>query len=138
MLLVGGFGSSPYLHKHLSATIKDKQGNAVKILQPEDAYVVHINAEDFETSLTALCDSWTAIVHGAVLYGLSLNHGTAPMAKFPSVDVRCARGSYGVQISERFDPRIHPVSKIYVDPFHGDMMCARMEWFVKKVQIPFL
>ena len=37
VLLVGGFGSSAYLYKHLSATIKDKAGKGVRILQPTDA-----------------------------------------------------------------------------------------------------
>jgi len=113
VLLVGGFGSSPYLHKHLSATVKDKQGSAVKILQPVDA--------------------WTAIVRGAVLYGLSLNQGANPTAHIPSVDNRCARCSYGVQISEHFDSDIHPASKMYYDPYYGELMCSgRMRWFVQK------
>ena len=80
-------------------------------------------------------DSWTAIVRGAVLYGLSLSQ---PTAQIPSVDNRIARFSYGVSISEYFDASIHSTSKMYFDPYYGVMMCSqRMRWFVKKVPILF-
>ena len=76
-------------------------------------------------------------MRGAVLYGLSLNHGAIPVAHIPSVDNRIARFSYGVSASERFIPGIHPSSKMYWDPFYGELMCPnRMQWFVQKVQIP--
>lgn len=78
-------------------------------------------------------------MRGAVLYGLSLKPGTVPTAHIPSVGNRIARFSYGVSASEPFIPGIHPSSKMYYDPFHGELMCAhRMQWFVEKVRIPFL
>ena len=82
---------------------------------------------------------WTAIMRGAVLYGLSLGHDANMMVHIPSVDNRRARFSYGVSASECFDPNVHPSLNLYIEPFSGDLMCPnRMQWFVKKVQTPFL
>jgi len=112
VLLVGGFGSSPYLYKHLSAKIKSTEGNDVKILQPVDA--------------------WTAIVRGAVSYGLSLSLGDSPdVSDVPSVDSRIARFSYGVCAAERFIPGYHPSNRMVFNRWSGDFYCpGRMQWFV--------
>ena len=75
-------------------------------------------------------------MRGAVLYGLSLDQ---PMAHIPSVNKRVARFSYGVTVAERFVAGVHPPGKMYYDSFYGEFMCSdRMNWFVQKVQIPFL
>lgn len=115
VLLVGGFGSSAYLFKYLSANLRAMDGNPVKILQPPDA--------------------WSAIACGAVSYGLSVRdvrEGFAP-AGSGTVGSRLARFSYGVTASEPFFPGLHPSNKMYFSPLTGSFWCrGRMQWFVKK------
>lgn len=115
VLLVGGFGSSPYLYKHLSAKLKGKDGKAVKVLQPPDA--------------------WTAIACGAVSYGLSVRQVREGIVPHGSglVGSRIARFSYGLVADEPFLPGLHRANKMYYSPFTGDFWCkGRMQWFVKK------
>ncbi|KAF8453881.1 hypothetical protein BDZ91DRAFT_786649 [Kalaharituber pfeilii] len=113
VLLVGGFGSSPYLHKHLSMTITAKTGEFVKILQPVDA--------------------WTAIVRGAVAYGVSTRKEGSKAAGSPIVESRIARFSYGVSAAEPFIAGEHPANKMRFDIRSGDLWCPdRMQWFVEK------
>ena len=89
------------------------------------------------TNCTYVIISWTAIVRGAVLYGLSL--GAVPMAHIPLVENRIARFSYGVSAAEHYIPGVHPMHKMYTDPFNGELMCRdRMQWFVQIVHLPFL
>lgn len=115
VLLVGGFGSSPYLHKHLSSNLKGVDGNPVKVLQPPEA--------------------WTAIARGAVSYALSLREvreGILPLGS-GLVGSRIARFSYGVSADEPFIPGLHPSNKMYFNRLCGDFWCRdRMQWFVKK------
>ena len=93
-----------------------------------------MTVEEFikKTSLTAYSAlSMTAIVRGTVLYGLSLNQD------IHSVATRTARFSYGVSVSEHFVSGTHSISKMYYDPFYGELMCpGRMRWFVRKVRLP--
>ncbi|KAF8423928.1 hypothetical protein EV426DRAFT_563193 [Tirmania nivea] len=117
VLLVGGFGSSPYLFKHLSTNLKRSDGNPVKVLQPPDA--------------------WAAIACGAVSYGLSVREvreGIVPSGS-GTVGSRIARFSYGVSADEPFLPGVHPSNKMYFSSLTGSFYCrGRMQWFVKKNQ----
>lgn len=79
----------------------------------------------------------TAIVRGTVLYGLSDSRSDVTI--LPSIVSRFARFSYGVLVPEQFVQGIHPISKMYYDPFYGQLMClGQMRWFVKKVRLSFL
>lgn len=115
VLLVGGFGSSPYLFKYLSKKLKRSDGVPVKILQPPDA--------------------WIAIALGAVSYGLSMRQvreGILPSGS-GIVGSRVARFSYGISADEPFIPGLHPANKMYYSPLSGGFWCrGRMQWFVTK------
>ncbi|KAF8448441.1 hypothetical protein BGX38DRAFT_1142745 [Terfezia claveryi] len=115
VLLVGGFGSSPYLFKYLSTKLKRSDGIPVKVLQPPDA--------------------WISIALGAVQYGLSMRQvreGILPSGS-GIVGSRIARFSYGVSAGEPFIPGLHPSNKMYYSPLTGGFWCrGRMQWFVKK------
>ncbi|KAI5794259.1 hypothetical protein DFH27DRAFT_565692 [Peziza echinospora] len=120
VLLVGGYGSSEYLLRHLRANIRSSNDSgAVTILQPADA--------------------WTAVVRGAVADGVALHESSikaGPGGRGSSiVESRIARFSYGIAACEPFIEGIHPVNKLYYSYRFGEFMCRdRMTWFVEKGQ----
>ncbi|KAK3116935.1 hypothetical protein LTR53_002158 [Teratosphaeriaceae sp. CCFEE 6253] len=105
LLLVGGLGQSEYLHKCLQARFGPVEGG-MEVLQPVNA--------------------WTAVVRGAVLWGLS----GADM-----VMSRKARRYYGVRIRERFDPLRHPAgSKLWDTLEEVWTVEDQMKWYIMKGQ----
>ena len=36
IILVGGFGSSQYLENWLTANVRDKDGNAIRVIKPKE------------------------------------------------------------------------------------------------------
>jgi len=115
VLLVGGFGTSQYLYKYLSAKLRSKDGTQVKVLKPDDA--------------------WSAIAQGAVSHGLAARQEREGLVPAGSrlVGSRIARFSYGTSASEPFIAGLHPAHKMYFDPLEGCLHCSgRTQWFVKK------
>ncbi|KAI5794262.1 hypothetical protein DFH27DRAFT_127268 [Peziza echinospora] len=114
ILLVGGFGSSEYLHGHLSSRIRSREGSLIKILQPPDA--------------------WTAIVRGAVIDTLSLHQSSQKGASDTAmIRSRIARFSYGTTIHELFDPKVHQVKNRFYCKLRGQYRANNcMNWLVKK------
>lgn len=83
VLLVGGFGQSPYLKN----VIKELVGDKIEVLQPSDGEV--------------------AVVKGALIRGLALVHTNGSRVRVSS---RIARKSFGIVISVPFNPSKHDFS----------------------------
>ncbi|KAE8151683.1 actin-like ATPase domain-containing protein [Aspergillus avenaceus] len=98
IILVGGFGSSEFLYRRL------KESNpGLTILQPPDA--------------------WSAIVSGAVLHGLDINH----------VESRIARRNYGVAYDTLYIHGVHESNEKYWDDLRERYKVQdRMKWYIKK------
>ncbi|KAI5807830.1 hypothetical protein DFH27DRAFT_284629 [Peziza echinospora] len=116
ILLVGGFGSSEYLRKHLSEHITSNHGAPINVLQPADA--------------------WTAIVRGAVLDSIAVHQcgeRNSPNG-YNMVQSRLARFSYGVKVSQLFNPAIgHLEEDKYFDSRSGKHYSRnRLSWLVKQ------
>ncbi|KAF8464493.1 hypothetical protein BDZ91DRAFT_660089 [Kalaharituber pfeilii] len=108
IILVGGFGSSEYLHQHLSENVKSGLAKNISVLQAPEA--------------------WQAVVQGAVQHGLSLEVDSG------IVQARKVRESYGVAAAESYDPLVHPRDKVIFSLLHGGMICpGRMQWFITRV-----
>jgi sugar (pentulose or hexulose) kinase len=80
IILVGGFGQSPYLRKCIQQVV----GNNIEIMQP--AY------------------GWTAVVRGALLKAL---HDADPETSRVSIAARRARSAYGLEYLGKYDAFDH-------------------------------
>ncbi|RPB23919.1 actin-like ATPase domain-containing protein [Terfezia boudieri ATCC MYA-4762] len=108
VLLVGGFGSSPYLYKRVQEYSQTLAGVSkdFKVLQPVNA--------------------WSAVARGAVICGL----------QNIQIQSRQARRNYGITISETFDPKVHLIAdKTWCPLMEGWETRNSVRWFVKKVLI---
>lgn len=80
VILVGGFGQSPYLRKCLEQVV----GNTVEVLQPPYG--------------------WTAVVRGALIKALNEE---IPSISRIAIASRVSRKAYGMMIDVPFDPEVH-------------------------------
>ncbi|PLB48097.1 actin-like ATPase domain-containing protein [Aspergillus steynii IBT 23096] len=104
IILVGGFGQSPYLQKLLRDSLPE-----IEILVPSDG--------------------WTAVVRGALRKTLGEMSSSAPQIRIES---RKARKHYGLLIRTDFDRAVHDRNKKYWHEFEGNYVIDVMEWFIKK------
>ncbi|KAI0014547.1 hypothetical protein F4780DRAFT_789126 [Xylariomycetidae sp. FL0641] len=106
LLLVGGFGQSPYLFQFLEDKFENK---GLEVVQPQNGY------------------AWSAISRGAVL-------ATATGTR--CIDSRIARRSYGILYRPRWDPGRHAEADRWWDRTRGEWMTAHEEidWVIKKGQ----
>lgn len=110
VLLVGGFGESPYLRESLRAAV----GPGIEILVPTNRWAL----SSFPVTVFWLIDvySWTAVVRGALMKGLARNNPSAEQVK---VETRLARKHYGSECGRKYDRKIHAHSKKWFDPSWG-------------------
>lgn len=80
VLLVGGFGQSPYLRESIRKVV----GASIPVMQP--------------------AKGWTAVVCGALIKGLAK---ASPAASRITIGSRVARKAYGVTMGAEFDPAKH-------------------------------
>ncbi|KAK6511744.1 hypothetical protein TWF481_000650 [Arthrobotrys musiformis] len=113
ILLVGGFGQSPYLYKRVMAWAKPQ---GIHVLQPKDGDV--------------------AVVKGAVIRGIDL---AAPQQVGSIGDpgramwVRKCRKHYGTLMIAHFIPGQHLEEDAFIDPLTGMKMARnQISWFVYK------
>jgi hypothetical protein len=121
IVLVGGFGRSPYLRKCIQQVV----GSELDILQPPYG--------------------WTAVVRGALLRAL---HEASIQAPRVQISSRIARRAYGIKWNVTFDEDLHQGLSKYVclicrallrtssrkwDNFKGVYRVTQMAWLVKKV-----
>ncbi|KAF8421674.1 hypothetical protein EV426DRAFT_565316 [Tirmania nivea] len=102
ILLVGGFGSSPYLKKQLSDNIAATYQNTIKVLQPPNI--------------------WSAVVRGAVICGL----------QSVQIESRKARRSSGVKCRRTWVHGNPPKYKEWCQFEEEYKCRNRMIWYVKK------
>lgn len=93
LFLVGGFGQSPLLRRHIRKTLP----SCINILTP--------------------VDGWTAVVRGALSKTVSQICPSVPRV---SVDSRVARKSYGNILTIEFDPVIHDKTRKLVESFGSE------------------
>ena len=75
-----------------------------------------------------------AIVKGAVAHGAHMHETGGNSTSWGIVQSRKARYHYGITVSEPFRPNIHPLNKLFMDPWFGIPMCGdRMKWLIRKV-----
>lgn len=86
VILVGGFGQSPYLRTSIAKVI----GDSVQVIQP--------------------AKGWNAVVQGALIKGLAQ---TSPGASRITIGSRVARKAYGFEIGVEFNPSEHQQSRKY-------------------------
>ncbi|KAI1372164.1 hypothetical protein F4677DRAFT_463469 [Hypoxylon crocopeplum] len=125
ILMVGGYGSSMYLRERLHIAIQEdaSMGKNIEILQPPN--------------------SWTSVVSGAVMKGLSLANPTN--YDVPIVKARTARKHYGYVLGVEFDDIEHQTirPKRYYDGRRGVWRVEAMHWIIKRGKLvsedtPFL
>ena len=87
VLLVGGFGQSPYLRK----CIKTVVGPKVEVMQPPQG--------------------WTAVVRGALIKGLS---DVSPETSRVNIVSRIARKACGIKAGVKYNPNVHDMNQTYV------------------------
>ncbi|KAI9037958.1 Hsp70 family protein [Aspergillus affinis] len=105
IILVGGFGQSPYLRKYL----RDSFSPDIEVLTP--------------------ADGWTAVVRGALRKTL---RGCSASAAQTHIESRMARKNYGLICSVVYDPSLHDQQKAYWSEFYGHYRIDVMSWFTKK------
>ncbi|KAI0483735.1 hypothetical protein F4859DRAFT_529040 [Xylaria cf. heliscus] len=108
MILVGGFGRSPYMFKYLKRNVDDR----VVILQSDSE------------------KPWTAICRGAAIFGAI---STSTASDGPLVQSRVARLNYGWMFDERFKEGFHDQGDKYWDKFEEEWYATnQMQWVVRR------
>ena len=112
MFLVGGLGSNTFLRKFLRQCL------------PPDVYVKQ--PLDRCPLLNLTYNSWSAVVRGAVMYGLNSK----------VVRERILRRHYGIATSVVWDQEKHPLERRWRDHLDGTWRVDVMRWYVAKVPLP--
>ncbi|KAI2627816.1 hypothetical protein GGR54DRAFT_628853 [Hypoxylon sp. NC1633] len=117
VLLVGGYGASTYLRERLEIAVRGipSNGTGIEVLQPPN--------------------SWTAVIRGAIMKGLSL---VMPVDyDVPVVKARTGRKHYGYELGVPFDLTKHASlhSKRYYDGFSGLYRVKVMHWIIKRGEL---
>jgi len=108
---VGGLGSNLFLHKFLTRSLPPD----IIVKQPMNRLHISLGI--------AKKDSWTAVVRGAVMYGLNSS----------IVKERVLRRHYGIATSIAWDPEKHTLDRRWKDHLDGTWRVDVMKWYVTKV-----
>ncbi|KAI1204680.1 actin-like ATPase domain-containing protein, partial [Annulohypoxylon truncatum] len=116
IVLVGGFGASPYLYNHLKDRFA-KQG--IEVLQ--------------DTGMRPR----TAICRGAILKGF-LDAPSIALAASAHVNVAStiARQNLGIEYRPLFDKTIHNKRDRFLDENEGVWRVTEMQWYLQKICVP--
>ncbi|GAB0136228.1 hypothetical protein EsDP_00004539 [Epichloe bromicola] len=107
VVLVGGFGQSPFLKAEVKAALT----RSIPVLHPDNG--------------------WIAVVKGAAIHGLGYYHPSLTQVKITS---RIARRSYGTCLLAAYDMMRHDPKEAVWSAKEGEMVVAEMCWFIKKGQ----
>lgn len=125
VLLVGGFGRSPYLRERIQKAVNSN----VEVIQPPYG--------------------WSAVVQGALIQGLTRYNSSLATVRLSS---RVARKHIGTDCHVPFKKALHLRSERYIfkfiltqvalstnsaryfDDFSGSYHATTMKWFIKKVR----
>lgn len=122
IILVGGFGDSPYLNNTLREWCRS-QGR-ISLLCPEHPCVPNPQTNIYHSSLILCFFRQASVVKGAALRGLK---GLVP-------EKRIARLHYGLSVMFPFREQIDPQESIFYYEWDGLKYCnTRMEWMITKV-----
>lgn len=121
ILLVGGFGESKYLFRKVEEWAHG-QSRSIRVINPDFSWAPLLLRFTFSTTLIQSY-SWSAVVRGAVLYGVG-----------GIVHTRKLKQHYGVTMKAHFIPGIHNEARAYIDPFDGRKLVSHnVEWLAAKV-----
>ena len=109
VLLVGGFGSNPYLRDEIAKEVK-RISATTTVIQPQNGCV----RSSWSLSSVLISYRWTAVVRGALMKALA---ETSPTNARVRVSTRFARKHFGLDISFSFEEGTHDRAKRYVN-FH--------------------
>jgi hypothetical protein len=119
ILLVGGFGSSPYLYKVVKRHFEEKWNT---ILQAQDQHTL-ADGQKRRFEVRQPPHPWSAVVRGAAIRGCQND----------VVLSRKSRRHYGVTASETFSPYRHPQDcKFWDDADRQYKARNRMTWYIRK------
>lgn len=113
VLLVGGFGSSKYLHTRIESAAKIRQGG-INVIQTRNP--------------------WVSVCKGATIWGLQHSERQLGCNVAPRVRSRVAQYSYGVRINTPFDFNLHwdQQADAEIDESGSLVMKDQMEWLIKR------
>ncbi|KAL8961017.1 MAG: hypothetical protein Q9193_002370 [Seirophora villosa] len=123
IVLVGGFGENNYLYQRICQAVADQ---GVEVLRPAGGFV------NFATTylLPALtCIRWTAVVHGALMKGLSEASKNTSVA---TVSGRKARNYFGTASAKTYDKTKHPVGARFWSKAKKRHEVNTYDWFIIK------
>ncbi|KAF2823206.1 actin-like ATPase domain-containing protein [Ophiobolus disseminans] len=105
ILLIGGFSESEYLQQELQDSFENLRG--IKLHRP--------------------ATSWSAVVQGAVLYGMEITN-----RKHTKVMLPCPR-NYGVQLNASFAKGVHDPRDQVTNPVTNHVMASKqLTWLIRK------
>ncbi|KAJ6262494.1 hypothetical protein Dda_3304 [Drechslerella dactyloides] len=110
IFLVGGLGSSKYLHQRIKEYTSSLSGGEIEVIKPRDA--------EF------------AVIRGAIE-----SHQQFLLGKEDSITLRVCPASYGVRVCEEWNPAKHDVSydRRFTQPTTGKLMAKnQIDWLIKK------
>ena len=126
IVLVGGFGQSYYLYRHLKKrfTSLAPPPYTLRPTHATSGAAGTPGGEDGSIEVMQPVYAWTAVVRGAVLRGLEGN----------MVISRKSRMHYGTSYATVYDEEKHAVSERYWSPLWERWMVSdRMQWHIAKV-----
>ncbi|KAH8174888.1 hsp70 protein [Sarocladium implicatum] len=125
IVLVGGFGQSDYLYRHLKKrfTSVAPPPYTLRPTHATSGAAGTPGGEDGSIEVMQPVYAWTAVVRGAVLRGLEGN----------MVISRKSRMHYGTSYATVYDEEVHAVSERYWSPLWERWMVSdRMQWHIAK------
>ncbi|KAL8708386.1 MAG: hypothetical protein Q9225_007610 [Loekoesia sp. 1 TL-2023] len=143
VLLVGGFGESPYLYKRLKACYKT---SGIEIMGVRGAFVFTHPMKKITQGTVTDKTRWSSVCRGATLWGLEHPNSDASVAgshfshepsihnQAPTITSRLSRYSYGMVHNKPYDPSKHLSHEMYRDAKTGrDMARDQMTWLLERV-----
>lgn len=99
VVLVGGFGENNYLYQRITEAVAESK---VEVLRPAGGFVTFATMDSL---LVLMQLRWTAVVHGALMKGLS---EASKNTTVTSISGRKARYYFGTASAKAFEKTIHP------------------------------
>jgi hypothetical protein len=112
-----------FLQEELAFSLKLRK---IRLRRPQTSYV-YLRSLHLNKMLIQLFYRWSAVVQGAVLYGMEIANHKNCTQMIPSPR------SYGFVANQTFSKRMHDTRDIFTNQFTNKIMARRQfEWFVLK------
>ncbi|KAL8985898.1 MAG: hypothetical protein Q9177_004311 [Variospora cf. flavescens] len=123
VVLVGGFGENNYLYQRLTEAVADSN---VEVLRPAGGLVTFATMDSL---LVLMQLRWTAVVHGALMKGLS---EASKNTTVTSISGRKARYYFGTASAKAFEKTIHPMDGRFWSKANKRHEINTYDWFILK------